>query len=249
MIELFALLFIIPISSFGSDQNPSKKLATPKMPQAIVSHPKRIETHTAKAYLDPEKTQLIYTEKHVAIFIGDQLTESTNDYFDLSNKKIAELNSSYTKSLLMPTYIFRDLRTGAEEGLRLTQGEYFIFRKKPGSKEEVHLLKDIDKVFSCQGWHYYLVKNLAQVQKKPLQMKLIFPSKLDYYSFRARALESSNGNQLNLRLEFDSWLIRLFAPHLDISYDITTKKLLSYYGPSNLTDTKGEIQKTYIYYE
>jgi hypothetical protein len=79
-------------------------------------------------------------------------------------------------------------------------------------------------------------------------MKLIFPSKLDYYSFRIRPLDTTE-NILRLRLEFDSWIIRLFAPHLDITYDKKKRKIVEYFGPSNILTDKGEIQNVYIFYE
>ena len=64
----------------------------------------------------------------------------------------------------MPTYVFKDLRTGAEEGLRLVDNKYYIYRK-PGEKEEQNLLEDKKDLFSCQGWHYYLLSNLHLVKR------------------------------------------------------------------------------------
>ena len=58
----------------------------------------------------------MYTEKHTAFYQDSKLLRSTNDYFDLSGKRIAELNSDYTKRLVMPTYVFQDFRTGSQEG-------------------------------------------------------------------------------------------------------------------------------------
>lgn len=221
-----------------------------KLSEEVIEKGKlRIETHTGVAYLDSAKKEPIYTEKHTATFRGKKLQSSTNDYFDLSGNKIAELNSDYSKSILMPTYVFRDLRNGAEEGFRFSKGKYVIFRKKPGEEEEVYPLEETEKVFSCQGWHYHLINNLDLVQSNDLQMKLIFPSKLDYYSFRARSLEPSDSNILKIRLEFKSWFIRLFAPHLDITYDKSKKKIINYYGPSNILDDSGEVQNVYIFYE
>jgi hypothetical protein len=51
----------------------------------------------------------------------------------------------------MPTYIFRDFRTGAEEGLRWKDEQYQIFIKKKGEPEEVKLLGSVENTFSCQG--------------------------------------------------------------------------------------------------
>jgi hypothetical protein len=202
----------------------------------------------ARAYLDKEKMQPVYDERHTAFYKDGKLQASKNEYFDLSGNKIAELNSNYTKSIMMPTYIFRDLKTGDVEGLRWKDGKYLIFRQKKGEPEEVNPLENVENVFSCQGWHYYLIANLDQLNKKPIKMKLIFPSRLDYYSFRIRTLDITE-DMLKLRIEFDSWIIRLFSPHLDITYDKKKRKIIEYYGPSNILDDNGDIQTVYIFYD
>lgn len=205
-------------------------------------------SHKASAYLDKEKKQPVYTEVHKAYFEQGVLKKSTNDYFDLKGQKIAELNSDYEKSLVMPTYLFRDILSKEEEGLRFENGRYVIFRKKDGEKEETNALKETENIFSCQGWHYYLISQLTAIKDKPILMKLIFPSRLDFYSFRVRLSEVDN-HLLKLRLEFDSWVMRLFAPYLDIVYDRETKRLVYYYGPSNISNKEGEVQNVHIFYE
>ena len=204
--------------------------------------------HRASAFLDEARTKPIYTERHTAFYQSDKLLRSKNDYFDLQGKKIAELNSDYTRSLMMPTYVFRDLRTGSTEGLRWQNGKYYIFRQARGEREELSELEDVQGVFSCQGWHYYLVKNLDRIGKADVEMKLIFPSSLDFYDFRIRLL-GKRQQQVDLRLEFDSWIIRLFAPHLDLTYDTATKKLVRFFGPSNILDQNGDVQNVYIFYD
>jgi len=240
--------FATTLFAEGNKPIPSQKVAqesvTGKSP--IYNIPQ--EAIIAKAYLDKEKRMPVYTEIHTAFYKNGKLQTSHNDYLDLSGKKIAELNSDYSKSLMMPTYVFRDLGTGSEEGLRWKGGKYLIFRQKKGEPEEVKFLDNVENIFSCQGWHYYLIANLHQLKKNPIKMKLIFPSKLDYYSFRIYPLETKE-DMLKLRLEFDSWFIRLFAPHLDITYDKNKKKIVAYYGPSNILNDKGETQNVYIYYE
>lgn len=249
LILIFAFLSIS--RQLEADTIAKKMTLESKQPVKIINNiapAVRTETQLARAFLDKDKKNLIYTERHTATYHDSKLQSSTNDYFDLQNTKIAELNADYSKSLVMPTYIFRDLRRGSIEGLRLQGEKYFIFRQELGKKEETHLLENVENVFSCQGWHYYLIANLDQIEKSPLQMKLIFPSKLDYYSFRIRPLDREEST-LSLRLEFDSWLIRLFAPYLDITYNKSTKKIVQYYGPSNILDENGKTQNVHIIYE
>jgi hypothetical protein len=240
--------FATPVFSESNKQSLSQKTAEESVQSKTPIYGIHKEVIIAKAYKDREKKKPVYTEKHTALYKNGKLQTSMNDYFDLEGKKIAELNSDYSKSLMMPTYLFRDLRTGTKEGLRWEGGQYLIFRQEQGKPEEYKPLDNAENVFSCQGWHYYLIANLKQLKTRPIKMKLIFPSKLDYYSFRVRPLETTK-KMLKLRLEFDSWLIRLFAPHLDITYDKNKKKIVEYYGPSNILNDKGEIQNVYIIYD
>ncbi len=249
-----ALIIVILIGFanllFADDNKPSTSENFPqeRMTGNNPIHETSRETTIARAYLDKEKKKPVYTERHTASYKNEKLQTSHNDYFDLSGKKIAELNSDYSKSLMMPTYVFRDFRTGIEEGLRYKAGKYLIFRKVKGKPEEVKPLDSVENIFSCQGWHYYLIANLAQLNKNPIKMNLIFPSRLDYYSFRLRPLNSTE-DILKLRLEFDSWIIRLFTPHLDITFDKKKGKIVQYFGPSNIRNDRGEIQSVYIVYE
>lgn len=202
------------------------------------------ETHKAMAYEDVGKKKLLYTEEHKAIYKAGVVVRSTNDYFDPNGKKIAELNSDYSKSQTMPVYQFKDLRTGRYEGLRYTQQGYQIYKKSgDNKKEEVSALKSTSGMFAGQGWHYYLRSRLTNLNKDPLKMKLVFPGKLDYYSFQIRTL-GNDQETIKLRLEFDSWIIRLVAPHLDLTYNKSKKKLVYYHGPSNLDD----FPNVHIYY-
>jgi hypothetical protein len=237
-----------PLFAGNNQPDSSQKVTKERVTDSNTIYGIPREPIIAKAYLDKEKKVPVYTERHTAFYNDGTLQVSKNDYFDLTGNKIAELNSDYSRSLMMPTYVFRDFRTGSEEGLRWTDGKYEIFRRKKGESEEVKPLDSVDNIFSCQGWHYYLIANLHRLNKSPIKMKLIFPSRLDYYSFRVRLLETT-GNTLKLRLEFDSWIIRLFMPHLDMTYDKKKRKIVQYFGPSNILNENGEIQSVYIFYE
>lgn len=240
--------FVAPLSANGGNSGTVPNINGKHVPFEEQTPGITQETTIAKAYLDAEKRMPVYSEIHTAFYKNGTLQITHNDYIDLDGNKIAELNSDYSRSLMMPTYVFRDFRTGSEEGLRWENGNYLIFRKQKGKPEEVQKLDRIENIFSCQGWHYYLIANLDELKKKALKMKLIFPSRLDYYSFRIRPLDSTQ-SILKLRLEFDSWIIRLFMPHLDITYDKKKRKIVQYFGPSNILDDTGEIQNVYIFYQ
>ena len=201
----------------------------------------------ATAY-EKDSEKVLYKEHHTLTYGNDhKLLTSHTQYFSPDGKLIAEMKSDYKQSLMMPTYVFEDHRLGAKEGLELRDGKYYIFNEKAGNRAE-KVIDEPQGIFSCQGWHYYIVENMSQIENKDLSLNLLFPSKLDYYSFDLQK-QSSKGKTLELRLEFSNWFVRLFAPRLDLTYDTEKKKLLSYLGPSNILDQEGEIQYVKVVYE
>ena len=53
---------------------------------------------------------------------------------------------------------------------------------------------------------------------------------------------------LCIRLEIDNWFLRLFAPHVDAEYEMSTGHLLRYDGISNLSDASGALKKVIVTY-
>jgi hypothetical protein len=56
------------------------------------------------------------------------------------------------------------------------------------------------------------------------------------------------GDTIHIRLDIDNWFLRLFAPHVDVEYDLQTHRLLRYEGISNLADASGKYSKVVITY-
>jgi hypothetical protein len=207
-----------------------------------------VKTIKGIAYSDFAAKNIVYFEEHRGFFGSSGILRSENDYFDTNRKKIAELVSDYSQSKYMPTYIFRNLRNGEEEGLRFKDGKYLVFRKKSGSEIEEKFIQPEIGTFSCQGWHYFIIENMAQIERENVSLNLIFPGKLDQYQFSIKKV-SSEGDILKLRLEFKNWFIRIFAPNLELEYDSEKQKLISFTGPSNLPDEDGNIQRVTVVYE
>ena len=54
---------------------------------------------------------------------------------------------------------------------------------------------------------------------------------------------------LPVRVEVDSWVLRLFAEALDCEYDLATGRLVRYRGPTNLEDEAGRHPVVTITYD
>lgn len=196
-----------------------------------------------------EGGNLLYREKHEVRYEDGRITNSLTSYLDPSGGEFARLQSDYSMNLLMPTYVFEDTRRGLREGLRFEGGRYSIFHEEPKVGERAKVLDDTTGVYSCQGWHYHLVNNLAKVEGgDDLIVRLILPNRLQPHTFKILSLGSA-GDTIRVKVRISSWLLSLFVPELEAVYDKKHKRLIEYYGVSNIVDAEGKLQKVHITYQ
>ena len=194
-----------------------------------------------------EQGELVYKEKHSVTREGGRVITSLTEYISPAGQVIATMESDYSQNISMPTYVFEDRLRGYREGLRKEDGEFIIFKQKRGSKEEEGAVTSTEDVFSCQGWHYYLVNNLAALEQENVELNLILPSELKALPFEIQQVRSA-GDRVEAVLKFNHWLFRYFAPTLRLVYDSKSKKLVEYRGISNILDGKGDRQDVRIVY-
>jgi hypothetical protein len=207
----------------------------------------RTEIHWGEA--KDEDGNLLYREKHEVKYDNGRVQNSLTSYRDPSGREFATLESDYRLSVVMPTYVFEDYRSGHKEGLRFEGGRYYIFDRDSEEEEKAKVLDDDTNVYSCQGWHYYLVDNLERVEGgDDLIVRLIFPNRLRPYTFKILSM-GSEGDTVKVKVRIANWLLSLFVPHLEVVYDKNKRKLIEYYGVSNIVDADGELQKVHITYQ
>ncbi len=185
--------------------------------------------------------ELFYREQHQEFYDGEKLTKAQTVYLDASGKKIGELTSVYTGVRGLPQYRYQDLRSGYEDGVEIRSDTVIVFRKLSASKprEDVELVIS-PQLASGQGFNHLVRNSLEEmIGAGPLHVKLILPTRLDYFQFRAR-LREANDQFVKVRFEIDNWILRLFASHLDLIYERKTKRLIQYEGISNIEDSTGK---------
>ena len=192
---------------------------------------------------------IAYTEHHRIEFEAEKLKSSVTTYFKEDRKtKIATLSSDYSKSQTMPTYEFQNLRSGYREGLRYSNGKYFVYNQDKGQQEKSKELKVKASIFSCQGWHYHILRNMEEFRKKDQTLNLVLPSELDYYDFTISKTREDK-QLIYFDLHISNWFLRMFAPSLKLVYDKVKGRLHKYSGISNISDEKNERQDVNIEYE
>ena len=206
-----------------------------------------VETFIGKA-VNSQGT-LEYVEYHTVRYKNGKVSESQTIYYDANTDKIGELISEYSFGPQFGSYDFRDMRAQYQDGAKVSQDRVLLFRKKSPEDdiEEQYLAKEKDQIVG-QGFHQFIAQNLEQIaQGKVFHIRLVLPSRLDQFEFRIRK-RKINGDTLYMRLEIDNWLLRLFAPHVDVEYDQKNRRLLRYEGVSNLEDSSGKHKKVSITY-
>lgn len=195
------------------------------------------------------KGVLEYVEYHTVKYQNGKVSESQTIYYDANKDKIGELISDYSFGPQFGSYDFRDIRAQYQDGAKVEQDRIGLFRKKKPKYdiEEKYIAKEKDQIVG-QGFHQFIVQDLEKIaQGEVFHIRLVLPSRLDQYEFRIRK-RKIKGDTLYIRLEIDNWILRLFAPHIDVEYDLRTRHLLRYEGVSNLEDNSGKHKKVIITY-
>jgi hypothetical protein len=200
--------------------------------------------------------KIVYTEKHTVSFDDkDRVQTAVTEYFSPDEKLIADLKSNFSKSLTAPEHSFVDHRTQDAHGIRGEGEKVVMYSIHKGGKEKTKVVPapapGQDRLlFGCQGMHYYLRENMEMVnEKRQLPLLFLIPGQLDTYDFKLKYIKET-ANLVDYDVEIDgSFLLRLVAPKLEITYDKEKKQLIRFKGPSNLLDDKGKTQKVEITYE
>lgn len=189
--------------------------------------------------------QFLYREHHDVTESGGAPVRALTVYYDRSGREIGRLSSDFRGSPYAPTYRFTDRRTGKQESVAVTAGRVQVAYQ--GEQKTLEVAGNETLVVG-QGLHHYVRKNLARLAKESVTVRFAVPSRLDTYAFRIRPLPSPATGVVRLRIEIDSWLLRQLAPHLEVDYELATRRLLQYRGVSNLEGSDGETQKVVIRY-
>lgn len=190
---------------------------------------------------------LVYTEKHLVQSVEGTTTGSVTEYTAPDGSLIATLYSDYARSVALPTYVFEDLRRNYREGLRWQEGGYVIFHQHGSAPEKTAPLRRESGVFSCQGWHYYLIHNLDLLEKDNITLNLVLPSELRPYAFVVKR-RASDEARVSAELTIKNWLLRSFAPKLRLEYDRVNRRLVEFRGVSNILTKTGDRQEVTIRY-
>ena len=190
---------------------------------------------------------LLYREKHEVEYRDDRVWKAVSRYIAPDGREIALLESEFPGTLSLPKYRFQNRVASYDEGVDCFSGKQLEVYHR-GKRQKMTF--DSGWV-SGQGFHYLDQERLGQVEDgRKQEFKFLIPSKMAAYDFRIRSAghDPKNPKLTRILLEIDQWFFRLFAPKIIATYDLDTRRLMAYEGPSNIEDEKGNVPVVRIEY-
>ncbi|HCB12845.1 MAG TPA: hypothetical protein DEP36_04655 [Gammaproteobacteria bacterium] len=199
-----------------------------------------------------ERGEIAYVEEHRMIYEDGRPHRNETHYLDASGQEIAVLISRFTTHPYVPNYSFQDHRLGRQDGTFVDGAWVKIYSR---SDQEAPVQQDMlrleEGMVTSQGLHIYLRDHLAELAEGHAvkQARFLVPLEGRDFMFHIRRLdELREPDTVALNIEGDSGFLQLFAPKLEVHYDLETRRLLSYQGASNLLDANHKAQNVTIAY-
>ncbi|MDE2083913.1 MAG: hypothetical protein KGI64_03530 [Xanthomonadaceae bacterium] len=189
---------------------------------------------TGSAYL-ADGGALAYRETHY-LLDGDRFVVYTcPDGKPFARKTIHDAGDAQA-----PDFDMQDARWGYREGVRGRDGARTIYvqRAPDHAEKSTPLILPVDGVIDA-GFDTYVHRHWdALARGNTLRFDFLVPSKRAFYAFDLRRIDAaSDASHLTLRLALGAWYAFL-APHIDVTYDRHTRRLLRFAGMSNVRDAK-----------
>lgn len=194
--------------------------------------------------------QLAYTEKHKAVLSSaDGLYQSlTTDYTDDKENIFATIKSDFSKSAVIPDYVFNDKRNAISENIKKSDDgkKLFIEISEKGKIKKSELELKENSILS-QGFHNFVLLHLEELKNKSMEVNFIVPRKADQYRFTIQK-EKSEGETIVLSIKPSNFFLKAVVPKINLSYNVKTKHLLTFKGMTNIDGPNGETLKADIQY-
>ena len=209
-----------------------------------------VRRYEARAY-DLRSGRLLYTEYHTESRKNGRHLGSTVVYRQADGAVIARKQISYRKSLVAPDFSFRDLRTGYMEALEFTGGRARMQARRTSAEElQVKNLTLPRPLVVDAGFDNFIrLKWDRLIAGRPVETNFAVPIELDYYRFKIVKIADvrvSGRPAARFRFAPANPVLALVAGHIDVDYDLATRRLLVYRGISNINDADGKSYKARI---
>lgn len=193
----------------------------------------------------------LYEEIHNSELDNSKIKSSSTEYFFQGNDREpdARMTSTYGELPQHSSYTLDEIVYGYRDGVRLESNRFIAFEKEKDEEEKTESFPLTPRQVMGQGFHYFVQQELDRILEGEIfEIDLVLPGRLETFDFRLKrnSYDETSG-EIDVSLEVNSWILRLFISRVSLIYDVNSKRLLRYEGISNLRKFKGE--KVYVTYE
>ena len=187
------------------------------------------------------KGEVVFFEEHTIEYENDRIASMNTVYYDAGLTRIGVLVSDFSQESYLSSYDFIDERLRYKDGVKVMQDKILIYCEETPEAgiQEKYLRRESDQIVG-QGIHPFILDKFdALANGEIIHVKLVLPAQMDQFNLRIRK-DKLEDDRIRLRIEVDNWFLRLFVPHIEAEYDMSTRQLLSYQGVSIVADESGK---------
>jgi hypothetical protein len=238
--------------------------------EAVVSksltHTKDQSIHYSGTAYSLDNDQILYREDHTLTMKDGQPIERTTLYYDADNQLFAEKNNRYRSQFnnsdsnnsdssntgsdnsATPDFMLTDDRYGYSESMEQDGKRWRVEYKEPEESGNKILSKpDYTPVIDAGFDEFVRAHWNDLMEGDTVNFSFAVPSRLEWIDFRLIPLAQKDGTlTVEMRLK-SRWIAWLLDP-VFLTYDIKSKRLLTYRGLTNIRTMNGDGIKAEIRY-
>lgn len=238
--------------------------------EAVVSksltHTKDQSIHYSGTAYSLDNDQILYREDHTLTMKDGQPIERTTLYYDADNQLFAEKNNRYRSQFnnsdsnnsdsnntgsdnsATPDFMLTDDRYGYSESMEQDGKRWRVEYKEPEESGNKILSKPEYTPVIDAGFDEFVRAHWNDLMEgDTVNFSFAVPSRLEWIDFRLIPLAQKDGTlTVEMRLK-SRWIAWLLDP-VFLTYDIKSKRLLTYRGLTNIRTMNGDGIKAEIRY-
>lgn len=213
---------------------------------------KSIKVVVSNAY-DRSTGQYLYSEVHREFYENGKHVYSLVDY-KTPTVVLARKRIDFSRSRQAPEFQLEDMRTGYIEGAAITPTGYKLFtRKDRNSPMEEAYLPIPDPAVVDAGFDYFVRDNFDRLASgQALAVNFAAANRKDFFRFQiaSTGLSDVSGRKLLLlKVEPLNVFLKQLVDPIHLSYDLQSRRLVSFQGVSNINDDNGRNYRARIIFE
>ena len=231
-----------------------------------LTHTKDQSIHYSGTAYSLDNDQILYREDHTLTMKDGQPIERTTLYYDADNQLFAEKNNRYRSQFnnsdssnsdsnntgsdnsATPDFMLTDDRYGYSESMEKDGKRWRVEYKEPEESGNKILSKpDYTPVIDAGFDEFVRAHWNDLMEGDTVNFSFAVPSRLEWIDFRLIPLAQKDGTlTVEMRLK-SRWIAWLLDP-VFLTYDIKSKRLLTYRGLTNIRTMNGDGIKAEIRY-